>query len=117
MTKKTIRQYYEEILSIPEIAQNKELSDFINGRIEKAVSKSAEKKPTERQKENAVFAELIHGLLGLSAEGVTISELKKLDTRLTDMSTQRIAPILNGLIKENKAQKLVVKGVNYYKQA
>lgn len=110
-TKITKRDNFNKLLAIPAVAEDEDMVAFINHEIELLdKQKSADKKPTARQTENANLApQIIEYLLTLT-EPVSTSDIAK----HFDVSTQRMTPLLGTLQTEGKVDRSVVKGKVFF---
>ena len=108
MTKKiTKRERFEKML---------EKYDFIEHEIFLLTKKSSgEKKPTKTQIANMGLKEVILEVLAEAENPMTISELIKADERLSEYSTQKIAPLMTALVKEFKVVRIEEKRKAYFK--
>ena len=115
----TKKDRYNELLNIAEVAANPDLVAFIEHEMEllarKNATPSGEKKPTKTQIANeGIKAEILETLNGC-AEGVTCSELLKLNPSLSEYSSQKIVALIRQLVTEGKASREVGKGKAYFK--
>lgn len=113
MTNKiTKRDNFNALLSIPAVADNADLVAFIEHEIELLDKKNASRKTelTETQKENLAFKDQIVDYLAGSSDPKSTSAIAK----QFGLSTQRVTPIMQKLIKEGAVVVNTVKRVNYY---
>lgn len=117
MKKVTKRDNFNALLAIEEVANNSTLVEFINHELELLSRKnSAERKPTADQLLNTDIKKVILEII--ADEGMTATEILKADERLEEMgvkSNQKITSLLRQLMKEEKVQRLEVKGKAYFK--
>jgi HSP90 family molecular chaperone len=92
-----------------EVADNKDMVEFINHEIELLNKKSANKKPTKIQEQNEVLKDKIVEVLGNYSNGVTASEVLASDSVFTGLSNQKISALLKALVEEGKVAKTVDK--------
>ena len=115
----TKKDRYNELLNIAEVAANPDLVAFIEHEMEllarKNATPSGEKKPTKTQIANEGIKEEILETLNGCAEGVTCSELLKLNPSLSEYSSQKIVALIRQLVTEGKASREVGKGKAYFK--
>ena len=115
MTKK---EMFIAMLAIPAIAENAEMTDFINHEIELLIKKSsAERKPTKVQLENAHFKEIILDHLIEIGTARCIKELQAEIPEISGLSNQRVTHLMTALIDEKKVTKEYVKKTPYYSAA
>lgn len=102
MTKKTKRQYFEELKAI--VADNAEYVAFIDHELELLAKKnSAERKPTANQIENEKIKDYLLKNME-SGKGYTATELIKsvlAGTDWAEISVSRITAILTQLVEDN----------------
>ena len=117
-TRITKKDRFNQLLNIAEVKANADLVAFIEHEIELLAKKNAstgERKPTKTQIANeGIKAEILETLEG-STEGVTCSELLKLNPALAEYSSQKIVALIRQLVSEGKASREVVKGKAYFK--
>ena len=112
MTKK---EMFIAMLAIPAIAENAEMTDFINHEIELLVKKSsAERKPTKVQLENAHFKEVILAYLTEAGAARCIKELQAEIPEISELSNQRVTHLMTALVNEGKITKEYVKKTPFY---
>lgn len=115
-TKKlTHKDYYNMLLAIEDVANDKALVDFINGRIEQidkkasGTSKADEKKNAENEALKTVICDTI------TDTAMTISEMQKANPELAELSNQKISSMLRQLISAGEVVRTEVKGKAYFK--
>lgn len=116
----TKKDRYNELLNIAEVAANADLVAFINHEIELLAKKNAttgERKPTKTQIANEGVKAEIFETLASCTEGVTCSELLKLNPALAEYSSQKIVALLRQLKNEGKVVREEVKGKAYFRVA
>ena len=96
------------------VADNSEMVAFIDHEIEILKTRSASRKPTQRQKENAVYKEIIIDFLKTVAIPKTIKEIQDTIPELTGLSNQKISALLTALNKEGLIEKSYTKKVPYF---
>lgn len=108
--KMTKKDYYNMLLGLEQVKADSNLVEFIQKQIEQLEKKnSAEKKPTERQKENVGYKELILDVLEASESPMTVTEVMKADDKLSELSNQRVAVLLRQLMDDGMVVKTVDK--------
>lgn len=105
--KVTKREVINAMLADENIKANQMFVDYLEHEIELLDKKSANRKPTKAQKENKELAEVV--LSALNDEGATVSEIQAKNESLANLSNQKVASLLRGLVNDGKAEK-VVKG-------
>lgn len=75
----TRREYFNQLLAIPEVANNEGLANFITHQIELIDNKNAtaKSKPNAAQQANNELKKLLLELLAVEGEPITITELQK----------------------------------------
>lgn len=111
--KVTKKEYYAQLLEI--VKDNAELVDFINHEVELLDRKKSNgnRKPTLIQLENAELKKEIIAFMN-DNQMYQISELIKSFARLEGFSNQKVASLMNSLVKEGKVEKQEVKRKVYY---
>jgi hypothetical protein len=111
----TKRENYNAILAIPAVSANQELVDFIKHEIELLDRKSASpRKLTANQVENVRLKEVIFDHLVEADKPESIAMLRAEIAELKEMNSQKIAPLLNAMVKEGKLTKVAVKKVSHW---
>lgn len=118
--KKTLRDYYKEIIAMAENVGNAEIVEFCNGRIALLDNKAINKTETAKQKENEKIKEIM--LTKFEALGdtkATVTELLQ-DTEINELvggSNQKATALLTALKKEDKIVNIKEGKKSYYKLA
>ena len=112
MEKRTQRDYFNALKNLVNgngteyngvVYELDELNTFIDGRIAALDKKSANKKPTKTQEENAGLKDII--LTVVTTEGATVSEIMSKDETLSALSNQKVTALLRQLKEEGKVDK------------
>ena len=112
----TKREKFEMLKNIAEVQANPVLSEFIEREIELLAKKnSAEKKPTEKQTENAGIKEIIVEVLTDEENGMTISAMQKKCADLAEYSNQKISALVRQMILDGIVEKTEEKGKAYFR--
>ena len=112
----TKREKFEMLKNIAEVQANPILSEFIEREIELLAKKnSAEKKPTEKQTENAGIKEIIVEVLTDEENGMTISAMQKKCAELGEYSNQKISALVRQMILDGIVEKTEEKGKAYFR--
>lgn len=90
------------------VIDNPDMVAFIDHELELLAKKSANKKATKAQEENAILKDRIVEVLGTFEEGATVSEVLSADEDFKGYSNQKFSALLNQLVSENR----VVKGID-----
>lgn len=113
MTNKiTKKDNFNAIIALASEMGRTDLVEFAMHEIELLDKKATSKKPTKNQVENEALAQVVLETLATCSEPVTISELQKLDTRLSadnGISNQRVSAIMRTLVP-SKVARTEVKG-------
>lgn len=113
--KMTKRDYFNELLAIAEVKDNKAMVDFINHELELLEKKNASKSSTETktQKENAGIKE---NLLNEMETGrkYTISEMLKELACCKELTNQKVSALVRQLIAEGKVVRTEDKRKAYF---
>ena len=110
--KKTLKNYYEEIIEMATSLDNKEIVEFCEDRIEKLEHKATNGKLTKTQEENLVLKETL--LSAITDEPQTITELQE-KSGLQDLSNQKVTALLRQLIEAEKIVRTVDKRKAHFK--
>ena len=106
--KLTKRDHFNTLLTIPEVASNQVLVDFINNELDLLSRKnSADKKPTKKL-QNAILAHMKPG------ERYTVSQFIKEVPECSDESSQKISAMMILLKDAGKVEKVIEKRVSYF---
>ena len=112
----TKREKFEMLKNIAEVQANPILSEFIEREIELLAKKnSAEKKPTEKQTENAGIKDIIIEALTDEENGLTISAMQKKCADLAEYSNQKISALVRQMILDGIVEKTEEKGKAYFR--
>ena len=112
MATKTKKEMFAEILTI--VANNEELTEFVNHEIELLERKNSSKKPTARQLENENFKTAILNFLIEQDTTFSISEMQEQIPELFELKNQRISAILKQLVDDGKVNKTYIKRTPYF---
>jgi hypothetical protein len=105
------------LLAIEDVANDKALVDFINGRIEQidkkasGTSKADEKKNAENEALKTAICDTI------TDTAMTISEMQKANPELAELSNQKISSMLRQLKEDGEVVRTESKGKAYFKVA
>lgn len=112
----TKREKFEMLMTIAEVQANPILSEFIERELELLAKKnSAEKKPTEKQTENAGIKDIIMEVLTDEENGMTISAMQKKCAELAEYSNQKISALVRQMILDGIVEKTEEKGKAYFR--
>ena len=107
----TKREKFEMLMALSEVQANPVLTEFIEREIELLAKKnSAEKKPTEKQTENAGIKDIIVEVLTDEEKGMTISAMQKKNADLGEYSNQKISALVRQMILDGIVEKTEEKG-------
>lgn len=116
--KLTITEQFEDILSIPEVANNPKRKAFIEGRIAQVAKKNAggangEKKLTATQEANLVLKNDIYNTI---VEGVkyTVTDFIKQVPSLNGLMSQKVTALANQMVTANLLEKVKEKNRSYF---
>ena len=113
--KMTKRDYFNELLNISEVKENKSMVEFINHELELLEKKNASKSSTETktQKENAGIKE---NLLNEMEQGkrYTISDMLKELPCCKELTNQKVSALVRQLITEDKVVRVEEKRKAYF---
>lgn len=118
---KTNREMFMAVLSVIASAtiaddEKQELTDFVNGRIEQIDKKANTVSKADKAKAelNAqITTQIIDGLT-LADKPIKVSDLIKQYEPLNGYSTQKLTPIMTGLVKDGKIKKSLYKRETLY---
>ena len=112
--KMTKKDYFNELLTIKAVAENSELTAFIEKELNLLAKKnSGERKPTALQVANEEIKESI--LEGMKENRLyTISEIQKEIPMCADLTNQRISALVTQLVKAEKVVRTVDKRRAYF---
>ena len=114
--KLTKKDRFNQLLAIPAVQADTEMVAFIEHEIELLAKKnSAEKKPTEKQTENAGIKDIIVEVLTDEEKGMTISAMQKKCAELAEYSNQKISALVRQMILDGIVEKTEEKGKAYFR--
>jgi hypothetical protein len=115
--KKTIKDYFNEIIELAKENGRDDLVTFCEDRIEKLGRKTAsgDRKPTKKQVENEGIKDIILEVLADLENPATVSEIMT-DGRI-EISSQKLTTLLTQLRKAEKVVRTEEKGKAYYSLA
>jgi hypothetical protein len=118
---KTNKEMFMAVLSVIASAtiaddEKQELTDFVNGRIEQIDKKANTVSKADKAKAelNAQIATQIIDGLTLADKPIKVSDLIKQYEPLNGYSTQKLTPIMTGLVKDGKIKKSLYKRETLY---
>lgn len=112
--KPTKRDFLNAILAKYPLTE--EEKNFVEHEIELLAKKnSAEKKPTEKQTENAGIKDIIVEVLTDEEKGMTISAMQKKCAELAEYSNQKISALVRQMILDGIVEKTEEKGKAYFR--
>ena len=116
--KMTKRDYFNELLNISEVKENKSMVDFINHELELLEKKNASKssKPTKNQESNellkqSILAEMVEG------ERYTITEMIAKLPCCEGLTNQKVLALVRQLKDSGEVVRTEEKGKAYYSLA
>lgn len=115
--KLTKRDHFTALLSIPAVAENDSLVEFINHELELLDRKnSAERKPTAKQNENAVLKTAIADEME-SGVKYTISDMLKALPSCAELTNQRVSAVVRQMVAEGTVVRTEEKRKAYFSLA
>lgn len=111
------RYYFNEIITLAKANGRQDLVDFAEYRIEILNRKSSNKKPTKTQVENEGYKNAIRSALATVDNGVTVTELQRLDDTLGTLSNQRVSALLRQMVEVGEVVKTIDKKKSYFSLA
>ena len=113
--KMTKRDYFNALLNIAEVKENKSMVDFINHELELLEKKNASKSSaeTKTQKENASIKENLLNEME-SGKAYTISDMQKELACCKELTNQKISALLRQLIAEGEVKRTEDKRKAYF---
>ena len=112
--KVTIKENLLKVRDVLVKAEETELVEFIDGRLEVLESKKANAKLTETQKENVVLKDLIVEILKANGDKMTITEMQNADEKLATLKNQKISALLKQLVDTKAVAKVTDKKKSYF---
>ena len=76
---------------------------------------NAEKKPTQKQMENAQIVEHIYDAMLANGGALTISDIQSLDEEFGTLSNQKVAALVRQLVSAQKVERIEEKRKAYFK--
>lgn len=111
MKKRTQREIFEEMLGLDVIQANAEYKEILEKKVAELKKKAENRKPTEKQKENAEIGKKAIEYLVAQNERMTVTQLQ---VALDVQSNQKMSRIMSDEYKNNTVNKVSIKGVTYY---
>ena len=113
--KMTKRDYFNELLNIGEVKENKAMVDFINHELELLEKKNASKSSTETktQKENAGIKENLLNEM-VSGKKYTISDMQKELVCCKELTNQKISALVRQLMESGDLKRTEEKRKAYF---
>ena len=117
----TLRDYYNALLEIEEVASNPVLREMTEKRLvqldKKNSSASTDRKPTEKQIANEGIKSAILEHLAVATDenpGITVGELIKECPACEGLSSSKVTALVTQLVKAEKAVRKEIKGRAYF---
>lgn len=116
--KLTLTQQFEDLLTIPEVANTPRRKAFIEGRIAQVAKKNAntatgEKKLTATQEANLVLKDAIYNAMTEGGK-YTVTDLMKLVPALDGLSNQKVNALVAQMAKANVLERIEEKRRAYF---
>lgn len=116
--KLTLTEQYNDLLTIPEIANDPKRKAFIEGRIALLIKKNAskgngEKKLTATQTGNIVLKDNIYNAMAIDVK-YTVTDIMKLVPSLKDLSNQKINALVTQMVKAGIIERVEEKRRAYF---
>ena len=118
--KMTLREYYNALLAIDEVANDPELRKITEGRLvqlDKKNGSTTDRKPTEKQIANEGIKSAILEYLPIATEenpGITVGEMIKEIPACEGLSSSKVTALVTQLVKAEKAVRVEIKGRAYF---
>lgn len=109
--KLTQREKFEMLLKEETIQSNPTYKELIEKTVESLKKKAENRKPTEKQKENAELGKKAVAYLNEQNERMTVTQLQN---ALEVSSNQKMSRIMSDELKKGTVNKVSIKGVTYY---
>lgn len=109
--KRTQKEIFEEMLGLDVIQSNAEYKEILEKKVAELKKKAENRKPTEKQKENAEIGKKAVEYLATQYARMTVTELQN---ALGVQSNQKMSRIMSDEFKNGTVNKVSVKGVTYY---
>lgn len=116
--KLTLTQQFEDLLTIPEVANNPRRKAFVEGRIAQVAKKNAgsatgEKKLTATQEANLVLKNDIYNTMVEDVK-YTVTDLIKQVPSLDGLMSQKVTALVNQMVAANLLEKVKEKNRTYF---
>lgn len=109
--KRTQREIFEEMLGLDVIQSNAEYKEILEKKVAELKKKAENRKPTEKQKENAELGKKAIEYLATQNARLTVTQLQ---VALDVQSNQKMSRIMSDEYKNGTVNKVSIKGVTYY---
>lgn len=116
--KLTLTQQFEDLLTIPEVANNPKRKTFVEGRIAQVAKKNAntatgEKKLTATQTANLALKDAIYNTMTEGGK-YTVTDLMKQVPALDGLSNQKVNALVAQMVKANLLERIEEKRKAYF---
>ena len=109
--KRTQKEIFEEMLGLDVIQSNAEYKEILEKKVAELKKKAENRKPTEKQKENAELGKKAIEYLATQNARLTVTQLQ---VALDVQSNQKMSRIMSDEYKNGTVNKVSIKGVTYY---
>jgi hypothetical protein len=109
--KRTQKEIFEEMLGLDVIQSNAEYKEILEKKVAELKKKAENRKPTEKQKENAEIGKKAIEYLATQYARMTVTQLQN---ALDVQSNQKMSRIMSDEYKNGTVNKVSIKGVTYY---
>ena len=109
--KRTQKEIFEEMLGLEVIQSNAEYKEILEKKVAELKKKAENRKPTEKQKENAELGKKAIEYLATQNARLTVTQLQ---VALDVQSNQKMSRIMSDEYKNGTVNKVSIKGVTYY---
>jgi hypothetical protein len=109
--KRTQKEIFEEMLGLDVIQSNAEYKEILEKKVAELKKKAENRKPTEKQKENAELGKKAIEYLATQYARMTVTQLQN---ALDVQSNQKMSRIMSDEYKNGTVNKVSIKGVTYY---
>jgi len=103
-TKKTQKDYFNDIIKVVRENGRDDLVEFCEGRIAVLKNKSANRSKKVNEANESIKADVLTTLEGFES-GATVSEIMKANATLSELSNQKVSAMLRQLIADDKVVK------------
>ena len=103
--KLTKREVINMIMGEEVIAGNEVYMAYLQNELHLLDKKASNKKATKNQEQNMAIKDVIMAVLSTKGVGMTVTEIQKANSELSELSNQKVSALLRQLVEVNKVER------------